>query len=48
MHFVTTWVSEQDLVLEQVRVKDYSNEITAIPTLLELLDVGGAIIIPIS
>lgn len=44
LHLVTAWASEQRLVLGQVRVEDHSNEITAIPALLELLDIEGAII----
>ena len=32
------------LVLGQVKVEDHSNEITAIPALLELIDIAGAII----
>ncbi len=36
--------SEQRLVLAQVKVEEKSNEITAIPALLELLDITGAII----
>lgn len=32
------------LVLGQVKVADKSNEITAIPALLELLDIAGCII----
>jgi predicted transposase YbfD/YdcC len=44
LHLVTAWASEQRLVLGQVKVEDHSNEITAIPALLELLDVQGAII----
>jgi predicted transposase YbfD/YdcC len=35
---------EHRLVLDQVKVADKSNEITAIPALLELLDIGGCII----
>jgi predicted transposase YbfD/YdcC len=35
---------EQHLVLAQMKVEDKSNEITAIPALLELLDITGAII----
>jgi predicted transposase YbfD/YdcC len=35
---------EQRLVLGQMKVEDKSNEITAIPTLLELLDITGSII----
>jgi predicted transposase YbfD/YdcC len=44
LHLVTAWASEQRLVLGQVKVEDKSNEITAIPALLELLDIKGAII----
>ena len=44
LHLVTAWASEQRLVLGQVKVEDHSNEITAIPTLLELIDIAGAII----
>jgi len=32
------------LVLGQVKVEDHPNEITAIPALLELIDMAGAII----
>lgn len=41
---MTAWASEQRLVLGQVKVEDHSNEITAIPALLELIDISGAII----
>lgn len=44
LHLVTAWASAQRLVLGQVKVEDHSNEITAIPALLELLDIAGAII----
>lgn len=44
LHLVTAWASEQRLVLGQVKVEDKSNEITAIPALLELLDIKGAIV----
>ncbi|MGB5768603.1 MAG: ISAs1 family transposase [Crocosphaera sp.] len=44
LHLVTAWASDQRLVLGQVRVEDHSNEITAIPALLELLDITGSII----
>ncbi|WP_445243950.1 ISAs1 family transposase, partial [Microcoleus sp. S13_B4] len=44
LHLVTAWASGQRLVLGQVKVEDHSNEITAIPALLELLDIAGAII----
>jgi predicted transposase YbfD/YdcC len=41
---VSAWASENGLALGQVRVDDKSNEITAIPRLLELIDVKGRII----
>ena len=44
LHLVTAWASEHRLVLGQVKVEDHSNEITAIPALLELIDITGAII----
>ena len=37
LHVITAWSSEQRLVLAQMKVDDKSNEITAIPALLELL-----------
>jgi predicted transposase YbfD/YdcC len=44
LHVISAWASEQRLVLAQVKVEDKSNEITAIPALLELLEITGAII----
>ena len=44
LHLVTAWASENRLVLGQVKVEDHSNEITAIPALLELIDITGATI----
>ncbi len=44
LHLVSAWASEHRLVLGQVKVADKSNEITAIPALLELLDPVGCII----
>lgn len=44
LHVVSAWASEHHLVLGQVKVADKSNEITAIPALLELLDLAGCII----
>ena len=35
---VSAWASEHRLMLAQVKVEDKSNEITAIPALLKLLD----------
>jgi len=44
LHLISAWASEQRLVLAQVKVEEKSNEITAIPALLELVDITGAII----
>ena len=44
LHLVSAWSSEYRLVLRQVKVADKSNEITAIPALLELLDIAGCIV----
>lgn len=44
LHLVTAWARKNRLVLGQVKVENHSNEITAIPALLELIDVTGAII----
>lgn len=44
LHLVSAWATEARLVLGQVAVDAKSNEITAIPLLLELLDLSGAIV----
>lgn len=44
IHVVSAWACEQKLVLGQRKVDDKSNEITAIPELLALLSIEGAII----
>jgi predicted transposase YbfD/YdcC len=44
LHLVSAWATAQRLSLGQVAVDAKSNEITAIPALLELLDVGGALV----
>jgi predicted transposase YbfD/YdcC len=44
LHIVSAWSTANSLVLGQIRVDDKSNEITAIPLLLELLDVQDCII----
>lgn len=44
LHLVTAWVSEHRLVLGQVKVDSKSNEITAIPEILKILDIAGCII----
>jgi hypothetical protein len=44
IHMVSVWASENQLVLGQEKVDDHSNEITAIPKLLHLLDLAGSIV----
>jgi predicted transposase YbfD/YdcC len=44
VHIVSAWCSENNLVLGQVKTEDKSNEITAIPELLDLLFIKGAIV----
>ena len=44
LHLVSAWATANHLTLGQVAVEDKSNEITAIPKLLELLDLAGAIV----
>jgi predicted transposase YbfD/YdcC len=42
LHLVSAWAAENRLVLGQIAVADKSNEITAIPQLLDLLDLRGS------
>jgi predicted transposase YbfD/YdcC len=44
LHLVSAWATAQHLSLCQVAVDAKSNEITAIPALLELLDLHGALV----
>lgn len=44
LHLVCAWSVENHLVLGQTAVDDKSNEITAIPQLLKLLELQGAIV----
>jgi predicted transposase YbfD/YdcC len=44
LHLVSAWATTQRLSLGQVAVDAKSNEITAIPPLLDLLDVEGALV----
>jgi hypothetical protein len=44
LHSVSAWAAEQHLLLGQVMTEEKSNEITAIPKLLELLDLHGALV----
>ena len=44
LHIVTAWAAESRLVLGTAAVPDGSNEIAAIPELLRVLDLAGAIV----
>ena len=43
-YIVSAWATENGLALGQVKVNDKSNEITAIPELLRVLDLAGCIV----
>ena len=43
-HVVSAWVHENEMVLGQLAVEEKSNEITAIPLLLDRLDIQGDIV----
>ena len=44
IHLVNAWASANRVVLGQVKVEDKSNEITAIPKLLQMLELSGCIV----
>jgi len=44
VHMVSVWACSQQLTLGQVKVDGKSNEITAIPKLLDIIDIAGATI----
>ena len=44
IYMVSAWAAENRVVLGQRKVDDKSNEITAIPELLDILDVSGCIV----
>lgn len=44
IHMVSAWAAENGMVLGQLKTEEKSNEITAIPALLELLEVKGCIV----
>lgn len=44
VHLVSAWASENGLSFGQVKTSDKSNEITAIPELIEMLDIEGCIV----
>lgn len=45
IYMVSAWATENQLVLGQRKVDDKSNEITAVPQLLKLLDISGCIVV---
>ena len=44
IHIVSAWTTENGVALGQVKVDDKSNEITAIPELLRVLDIKGCLV----
>lgn len=44
MHMVSAWVDEESICLGQLATDQKSNEITAVPMLLELLEIKGAVV----
>jgi predicted transposase YbfD/YdcC len=44
MYLVNAWATDQGIALGQLAVEEKSNEITAIPQLLDQLDVTGAVV----
>jgi len=44
IHVVSAWMSANRMVLGQLKTEEKSNEITAIPELLKLLEIKGAIV----
>jgi hypothetical protein len=44
IYMVSAWAAKNELVLGQRKVDEKSNEITAIPELLKLLDLSGCIV----
>jgi len=44
IYMVSAWANTNNIVLGQVKVDDKSNEITAIPKLLKLIDIEGSLV----
>ena len=44
LNIVSAWATANQLVLGQVKVGEHSNEITAIPELLKMLELGGCLV----
>jgi len=43
-HVVSAWVAENQITLSEIKTDEKSNEITAIPQLLDMIDVEGGIV----
>lgn len=44
LHIVSAWAAEHNITLAQVKVGEKTNEITAIPTLLDMIAIKGTIV----
>src|SRR5262249_14411704 len=44
LHLISAWAAKNRLMLAQTKTEDHSNEITAIPLLLKMLDVKGSVV----
>jgi predicted transposase YbfD/YdcC len=44
LHLVSAWASEQGIALGQIATEEKSNEITAIPELIDKIDIEGAVV----
>lgn len=44
IHMVSAWANDNQIVLGQIKVDEKSNEITAIPKLLQVLEIKGCVI----
>ena len=43
-HVVSAWVSENQITLGEIKTDEKSNEITAVPELLDMIDIEGSIV----
>ena len=44
LHLVSAWAAKHRLMLAQIKTEDYSNEITAIPKLLKMIDIKASVV----
>lgn len=44
LHMLSAWCSQNQMIIGQIRTAEKSNEITAIPLLLDILDINGSIV----